>query len=41
MKNPKNSYKPAFIKSVLKSAKNKPIMKFKNAKDFLNQIKET
>jgi len=33
-------YKPEFVKSVLKSAKNKPTAEFKNAKDFLNQIKK-
>lgn len=38
-KDPEGVYKPEFVKSVLKSAKNKPTSEFKNAKDFLNQIK--
>lgn len=31
-------YKPEFVKSILKSAKNKPTALFKNKKDFLEQI---
>lgn len=33
-------YKPAFVKSVLKNAKNKAIGTFTNAQDFLRQIEK-
>lgn len=39
-KDPEGSYKPEFVKSVLKSLKNKPTATFKNKKDFLGQIEK-
>lgn len=32
------TYRPAFVKSILKNAKNKPTEKFTTAKNFLKQI---
>lgn len=36
---PEGVYKPAFVKSILKNAKNKPTEKFTAAKNFLKQLK--
>lgn len=39
-KDPEGDYKPAFVKRVLKAAKEKPIYIFKDSKSFLKQLKD-
>ena len=38
-KDKEGTYKPSFVKSVLKNAKNEPTMRFANSKDFLSRLK--
>lgn len=38
-KDNEGEYRPAFVKSVLKAAEQKPIERFANSKDFLKKLK--
>lgn len=38
-KDKEGTYKPSFVKSVLKKAKDEPAIHFTNGKDFLSQLK--
>lgn len=40
VKDDEGEYKESFVKEVLKLAKEKPTMKFRNKKDFLRQLKK-
>ncbi len=38
-KDKEGTYKPSFVKSVLKNAKNTPTTRFTNSRDFLSRLK--
>jgi len=41
MRDKEGKYQPKFTQKILKTAKEKPIYKFKNEHDFLSQIKKS